>query len=153
LVKWIFLVLGLLFIVGALIHAHFTQTFLRESVTVPGTVVGMKPVHRARRRRITFAPVFRFAVAGGHPVTVVSNISSSPPAFKPDEVVTVHYRKDHPEGAKIDSFEQLWLVDVVLASVGVLFGGIGIAILATTRKRELPAGLAPADGSGIVRRG
>jgi hypothetical protein len=151
LVKWTFLSIGPLFLGGALIDAHFTQKFLRESVTVDGRIVGLKPVPSTRR--VTFAPVFRFPVEGSHPVTVVSNTSSNPPVFKPGEVVKVHYRKDHPENAMIDSFGQLWLGDVVFASVGVLSVGISVLILVAARKRKRPSLAVADDGSGIVRRG
>jgi len=144
--------LGPLILIGALIDAYFTQNFLRESVTVEGRVVGLKPVRGGRRHHITFAPVFRFPVEGSHPVTVVSNTSSNPPVFKPGDAVKVHYRKEHPEGAVIESFEQLWLGDLVFGCVGALFCGISWVLVQAARKRWRPAMAVADDGSGILRR-
>jgi hypothetical protein len=152
LVMWIFIALGALFLAGALIDAHFTQKFLRESVTTDGTVVGLKPTHRVRRRRVTFAPVFRFVTEDGRPVTVVSHTSSNPPAFNLGEAVKVHYKKDHPDDALIDSFGQLWLGDIVFASAGALFTGIGLLILVAAGKENRRDLVVPDDGSGILRR-
>ena len=151
LIMWTFLGMGLLFLAGALISAHFTQQFLRRGVTVQGRVVALKPVRSTRDNSITYAPVFRFDVPGSHFATVVSNTSSCPPAFKAGEVVTVHYQQGHPEKAVIDSFEQLWLGDWVFGSVGALSTGIGLLILISTRKRGR-RDLIPSDaGSGITR--
>jgi Protein of unknown function (DUF3592) len=151
-VIWIFIALGALFLGGALVDAYFTQKFLRESVTTDGTVVGLKATHRARRRRVTYAPVFRFVTEDGRPVTVVSHTSSNPPSFEPGEAVKVHYKKNHPDDAKIDSFGQLWLGDIVFGSVGAIFTAIGVLILLTTRKRNRPDLAVSDDGSGILRR-
>ena len=151
LIMWTFLGMGLLFLAGALISAHFTRQFLRRSVTVQGRVVALRPVHNTQHNSITYAPVFRFDVPGSHLATVVSNTSSSPPAFKVGEVVTVHYQQGHPEKAVIDSFGQLWLGDVVFGSFGTLSTGIGLLILMSTRKRNR-RDLIPSDaGSGITR--
>jgi Protein of unknown function (DUF3592) len=150
-VIWIFIALGALFLGGALIDAYFTQKFVRESVTTDGAVVGLNPTHRARKRRVTYAPVFRFVTEDGRPVTVVSHTSSNPPAFNLGEAVKVHYKKDHPENAKIDSFGQLWLGDIVFGSVGAIFTGIGVLILLATAKRNRRDLAMPDDGSGIMR--
>ena len=109
--------MGPLFLGGALISAHYTQKFLRESVTTQGRIVALKPVRSSRDNSISFAPVFRFDVPGWHFTTVVSHTSANPPAFKPGEMVTVHYKQGHPDDAVIDSFEQLWLGDWVFGSV------------------------------------
>jgi len=151
LIKWTFLVVGPLFLAGALISAHNTQQFLRRSVTVQGRIVVLKPVHNTRRHSVTYAPVFRFNVVGWHLVTVVSNTSSNPPAFKPGQVITVHYEKGNPEHAVIDSFEQLWFGDWVFGSVGALFTWIGLLILVYGRRGKRRDLAVSKDGSGITR--
>jgi hypothetical protein len=151
LVKLGFLGMGLLFLAGALISAYFTRQFLRTSVTAQGRVVALKPVHGGGHNSLTYAPVFRFDVPGTHFATVVSNTSSSPPAFKPGEAVTVRYQQGHPEKAVIDSFEQLWLGDLVFGVVGAMSTGVGVLILVATRKRRRPDVAAANGGSGITR--
>ena len=151
LIKWTFLLMGPLFLGGALISAHHTQKFLRDSITVQGRVVALKPVHNTRGNSITYAPVFRFDVVGWHFATVVSNTSSNPPVFKVGQVVQVHYQKGHPEDAVIDSFGQLWLGDLVFGSVGALFTGISLLILVYGRKGRRRDLVLSNDGSGITR--
>jgi hypothetical protein len=151
LIKWTFLLMGPLFLGGALISAHNTQQFLRRSVTVQGRVVFLKPVRSPSDNKVTFAPVFRFDVPGTHFTTVVSHTSSSPPVFKVGEMVTVHYEQGHPEGAVIDSFGQLWLGDWVFGGVGALFTCISLLILVYGRKGKRRNLGMPGDGSGITR--
>ena len=151
LIKWTFLVAGPLFLAGALISAHRTQQFLRQSIAVQGKVVALKPVHDSRDNSISYAPAFRFDVAGSHFATVVSNTSSKPPAFKVGEAVQVHYQQGHPENAVIDSFEQLWLGDWVFGSVGALFTAISLLILVYGHKSRRRNQAMPNDGSGITR--
>ncbi len=151
LIKGTFLLMGPLFLGGALISAHRTQQFLRESVTVQGRIVALKQVRSTRDNSLTYAPVFRFDVPGWHFTTVISHTSSNPPAFKPGEAVTVHYRQGHPEDAVIDSFGQLWLGDVVFGSVGAFFTAISLLVLVYGRLGK-PRNLAASDdGSGITR--
>lgn len=151
LIKWTFLVMGPLFLGGSLISAHRTQQFLRDSIAVQGRVVALKPVHSTRDNSITYAPVFRFGVVGSHLATVVSNTSSNPPAFKPGQVVQVHYQQGHPEHAVIDSFEQLWLGDWVFGSVGAFFTAISLLIIVYGHKRKRSDPPRSNDGSGITR--
>ncbi|MGA2539279.1 MAG: DUF3592 domain-containing protein [Terracidiphilus sp.] len=148
---WSLFLIGPCFLVGALISAYSTQQFLRHSVTTQGSIVALKATHRARRRRITYAPVFRFQVPGSHFYTVVSNVSSSPPAFHPGESVTIHYDKDNPEHAVIDSFMQLWLGQLVFGCVGAVFTGISLMILVKSRKAKLASAMQSDAGSGITR--
>ncbi|HUD15383.1 MAG TPA: DUF3592 domain-containing protein [Terracidiphilus sp.] len=143
--------MGTLFLGGALISAHFTQKFLRTSVTAQGRVVALRPVRGGQHNSLTYAPVFRFDVPGTHFSTVVSNTSSSPPAFKVGEVVTVHYQPGHPEKAVIDSFGQLWLGDLVFGISGAMAIGIGLLILVVTRKVKKQVQAVSDSGSGITR--
>jgi protein-S-isoprenylcysteine O-methyltransferase Ste14 len=101
-----------------------------------------------------YAPVFRFEVPGTHFATVVSHTSSSSPAFKVGEWVTVHYPAGHPEKAVIDSFGQLWLMDWAVGSFGALFFGVGVLTLVSgwRRNRRDLASPSPDSEVGIMRR-
>jgi hypothetical protein len=151
----IFLVVGSVSLVGALVSAHRTQLFLNTCVTTQGRVVGLKPVHSAQNGSTTYAPVFRFNVPGTHFATIASSSSSSPPAFKVGEWVTVRYPAGHPEAAVIDSFEQLWLMDWTLGGFGALFCGVVLLppIFGRFRNRRDLASPSPDAAVGIVRRG
>ena len=151
LIMWATLVTGILSLGGALISAHFTQQFLRTSITAQGRIVALKPVRVGPHNSLSYAPVFRFDVPGTHFSTVVSNTSSSPPAFKVGETVTVHYQQGHPEKAVIDSFGQLWLGDLAFGIAGAISIGIGLLILVASRNLNRKSMALPDSGSGITR--
>jgi hypothetical protein len=152
--KCIFLVVGLVFLFGSLISAFRTQLFLSKCVTVQGRIAGFKAVSTSRHNSLSYAPIFGFGVEDGHFVTVVSHTSSSPPAFKVGELVTVRYPAGHPEAAVIDTFGQLWLMDLAVGSFGAVFFAVGLLTLVSgwrRGRRNLAFANADAD-VGIVRR-
>lgn len=151
LIIWATLVTGILSLVGALISAHSTQQFLRTSLTAQAKIVALKPVRVGRRNSIAYAPVFRFDVPGTHFATVVSNTSSNPPSFKVGEVVTVLYQQGHPEKAVIDSFGQLWAVDLAFGVFGAISIGMGLLIFVGRRMSQRQNFAQPDSGSGIRR--
>jgi hypothetical protein len=151
--KIVFIVVGLALLMGALISAYRTRTFLRTCMTVQGRIAGFMPVHRVRHGT-TYAPVFRFNLPGTRYATVVSHVSSSSPAFNVGEWVTVRYPAGHPEQAVIDSFGQLWLMDWASGGFGALFFGTGLLTLLSGWKRNRRDLASPNPDSevGIVRR-
>jgi hypothetical protein len=152
--SWIFLIVGLGFIVAAIAFAYRTQVFLSTCTTAQGRIVALKSVRSTRRHTITYAPVFRFNVPGTHFATVVSRTSSNPPSFNVGEWVTVRYPADHPEQAVIDSFGQLWLWDWGFGGFGALFCAVSLLPLILGRLRRPPDLESPSSdaGVGIARR-
>ncbi len=115
-----FFVLGPCSLVWALVSAWRTHAFLARSVAAPGVVVQLK-VTRGLHSDIGFAPVFTFTDVDGRSYTVISEFATAPPAFKIGEHVVVHYAKGHPEKARLESFTQLWLFDIIGGALGTLF--------------------------------
>lgn len=76
----------------------------------------------------SMSPCFTFTLESGKPFTVASRVGSNPPEFKPGESVRVYYRRDHPEWAVINSLGQLWMDDVALAFVGLIFIAFGTVL-------------------------
>jgi hypothetical protein len=127
-IRLTFVFAGLLFLGRALIDALSTESLLRESIAVDGRVVALEQVHRVQRSGFKYVPVFRFSLENGQPFTVASRVASNPPEFKLGEAVKVYYKRDHPEWAVINSLGQLWMGDVALAFVGVIFVGFGTVL-------------------------
>jgi Protein of unknown function (DUF3592) len=114
-----FFVLGPCSLVWTLVSAWRTHSFLERSVAAQGTVVQFKVI-RGLHSNTGFAPIFTFT-ADGRNYTITSNYATSPPAFKIGEHVVVHYAKGHPEEARLESFTQLWLFDIIGGALGALF--------------------------------
>jgi hypothetical protein len=114
-----FFVLGPCSLVWSLVSAYRTHAFLARSVAAQGVVVQLKEI-RGLHADTGLAPVFTFT-ADGRNYTIASNYATSPPAFKIGEHVIVHYEKGHPEEARLESFTQLWLFDIIGGALGALF--------------------------------
>jgi hypothetical protein len=73
-------------------------------------------------------PVVRFQ-ADGRTVEFQSRSGSSPPAHAVGDRVRVVYPPGRPDHAKIESFFDLYLPPLAFLGFGLLFGGIGLAVL------------------------
>jgi hypothetical protein len=127
--KLTFLALGPCLLAFSLVSAYQTKRFLRQSITSQAIIVQLKQVHSGRHAKTSYAPVFTFPAENGRAYTVTSRMSSNPPAFKVGQVATVHYAKDHPEQARLDSFLELWLFDIIGGVIGVIFSLLMIAVI------------------------
>jgi Protein of unknown function (DUF3592) len=114
-----FFVLGPCSLIWALASAWRTHAFLERSVAAQGTVVQLKVI-RGLHADVGLAPVFTFT-ADGRSYTITSDYATNPPAFKIGERVVVHYEKGHPQEARLESFTQLWLFDIIGGGLGVVF--------------------------------
>ena len=82
-------------------------------------IVSMLQTQSQEDGSVAYAPIFKFTAGDGRSYTVSSGVSSNPPAFYQGQRVQVRYEKDHPDGARIASFWQLWLFPVVFGILSV----------------------------------
>jgi hypothetical protein len=130
-----FFVFGPCLLIAALISAHRTQVFLRSSESAPATVIQMHEFHNMNKTSWSYAPVFTFATDDGRTYTVASSLATYPPAFKVGQHATAHYQKGHPEQAKLESFTQLWLMDLINGIIGSI-SSLLLLFLLFARKGE-----------------
>lgn len=109
--------------------------FIYSAARTQGTIVALKQFRARSSRKQSFAPVFRFTADDGQAYIVASNMFNKTPGFAVGEQVTVLYEKGHPEHAKVDSFYQLWIPEIVLSVVG---GGFSVipAVIIVRRRRQ-----------------
>ncbi len=77
-----------------------------------------------------YAPVVRFRLPSGE-VQEVKDLGSGAPDFSAGDVVTVLYLPENPEDFRLDTFERLWLVPIILVVLGgfwLMFGAIAWAL-------------------------
>ena len=130
---WIFISLGCVALVAALVAAHHTWQFTRVALRTNGTITEMRVqkgtvrVQRDSEDVVTYHPTFRFEDASGSQHVVSSSFGSSPPAFQVGQAVGVLYRGDDPQSARIDTFWQVWgwagffgIMGAVQLTVGLL---------------------------------
>jgi hypothetical protein len=144
---WTFLV-GFVLLGLAAFFTWRTSAFIQRSQTATGIVTALVPVTSRdsdSKQTTDYAPVFSFRTENGQTYTVTSSTSSNPPSFAVNEDVTVLYDPADPQQARIDSFVQLWLVPVILGSIGIIsfIVGFGFVFLLRSLARRGEFALSP----------
>lgn len=77
-----------------------------------------------------YSPVVRFRLPNGE-LQEVKDLGSGAPDFSAGDLVTVLYMPENPEDFRLDTFERLWLVPIILMVFGgfwLMFGAIAWAL-------------------------
>ena len=125
----IFIGLGCAALVGALATTVHTWNFTRIAQRTTGTVIEMRQQTDKDSGSVSYAPTFRFQDATGMQRTVSSSLYSSPPEFHVGDSVTVLYRGDDPQTARIDSYWQVWGLPSLLGIIGSIELPVGLVVL------------------------
>jgi hypothetical protein len=120
---------GCAVLVVALVTALHTWHFTRVAQRTSGTVTEMRQQTDKDSGSISYSPTFRFQDAAGVQHTVSSSFYSSPPEFHVGDSVTVLYRSDDPQTARIDSYWQVWGLPSLLGIIGSGELPIGLVVL------------------------
>jgi hypothetical protein len=121
------LVGGLLAAIGLFIFIH-TRLFIGRAQEVKGTVVRMVYRHSSEGGG-GYSPVYQFRTITGQTVEVQDGLSSNPPMFREGQIIDVLYDPANPQKARIKRWMSLYFLPVFLGGMGLLFGGIGVAVL------------------------
>jgi hypothetical protein len=106
-----------------------TQRFQAAALRAEGEVV------RLTRSGDGAAPVFRFSDAAGASHEVVSNVYTTPPAWRIGERAVLLYDPAAPGDARPDSFAGTWLLPVALLGLA-LFEWLAAAVLFGIARRQ-----------------
>ncbi|HSK65561.1 MAG TPA: DUF3592 domain-containing protein [Anaerolineales bacterium] len=75
------------------------------------------------------APVFKFTASNGDVIEKHDGMYSNPPAYDVGHVVDILYDPSHPQSARIARTTSLYFAPILLAVLGVIFGGTGLVWL------------------------
>lgn len=134
-VSWLLIVIGIVFIFIAGYRYISTEQFLANGVWTKGTISGNNFQNDPDGYFYSPIVVYRDRQGGAH--QWISDIASNPPRYDIGQVVDVVYRITNPNDALIIDFWELYLIDLVLGGVGILFLVIGPVITVNKKKNEL----------------
>ncbi len=143
-VKYIFTAVGLTLLGLSMWKYSATKTFIESAVTTDGEVVDF-----TRGSGTNYKPVVRFKTKDGEEIEYVSSLSTNPPLFDRGEVVTIFYKPDDPQNAKIDEFWSLWFFSVLTGGMGTIFFAIGGGMVLFVNLREKRAEKLRREGTRI----
>ncbi len=93
-------------------HAYSSWQLVNEGESTTGTVVQMEE-SRSDEGGTVYSPVIEF-MAHGQTYSFESGNASDPPEYEVGDEVRVLYDPETPEGARIESFAELWLMPIIL---------------------------------------
>ena len=131
----IFYAVGPLLLLIAIVSSIPRAEFVRNSLVADGKVINLRRVYSKQFSKEVYKPVVRFTANDGQIHLLVADSRAGLVPLKPGDEVSVIYLKDQPETARIDSIAQLWMPQLILGSIGVVFTAVVVRI--QMRKRAL----------------
>ncbi len=134
--KYVFSLLGIGMLVGALFLYQGTRSFLAEAARTEGTVVNFLQTYSDHG--VTYAPVVHFVNRNSETIVFVSSTATNPPAYAKGEKVEVLYFPAKAQEARINSFFSLWGGPVILGAMGAIFFliGAGVTLVPMLKKQQ-----------------
>jgi hypothetical protein len=146
--KWVFSVMGALFLVMAVVSYSTTSSFLSDAARANGTVVGFEE-SRGDTGTI-YKPVVVFFTEANEPVKFVSRSGRGKPSVLKGDTVEVLYSPSEPNGARLDGFFELWGGTVIFASFGTPFFIIGAGLYLAGRSKRRKRAYLEKNGRSVV---
>ncbi len=136
----IFLVIGVVMLVGAILFWNGTRNFVARAQTTQGEVVELIEVRDKDGGSSTWKPRVVFQTPAGRKITFDASFSSNPAPYSVGQTVDVLYLPTDPSKAKIRGFQSLWLGPIIVGGLGLVFTAIGGGMLlarnAANKKRD-----------------
>jgi len=124
------LVGGSLALIGVFLFIR-TRIFIGKAQEAKGTVIQMvySRTSSSSGSGGGYAPVYQFRTLDGQTIVKQDSLSSNPPRFQVGQEIDVLYESGNPQKARINKWMNLYFVPVLLGGMGLIFGGVGIAIV------------------------
>ena len=121
---------GLLALIGVFLFIR-TRIFIGKAQEVKGTLMQMVYSRSSSSSGSGggYAPVYQFKTLDGQSIVIQDSLSSNPPRFQVGQEIDVLYEPGNPQKARINKWMNLYFVPVLLGGMGLIFGGVGIAIV------------------------
>jgi hypothetical protein len=124
------LVGGLLVVVGLFFFLR-TRNFLAKAQEAKGTVIEM--VYRRTSSADSssgggYAPVYQFETADKRRIIKQDGLATNPPGYQVGQTIDILYDPENPEKASVNRWMNLYFVPALLGGLGLLFGGVAVAI-------------------------
>lgn len=133
----LFLVIGLLLSLGAGYSVYDVKQFKKSAILTQGTVIQLIENIDNKNNSKTFTPVIHYKTVKGDEFTMTSSVSSNPPAYSIGETVSIFYKGNNPQEARIDGFLSNWLLTLILGTIGLVFFLIGsIPLILSSRAKS-----------------
>jgi hypothetical protein len=122
----LFALIGTGLLIGAYYSWQYTQRIRETGVETTGVVIDTRYSRDKHGRTTTAqAPIIRFNIADGTPVTYYSQTYTTPASFDVGETVKLWYMPEKPQEDVILEGMTNWILPLVLGGMGIIFSLIG----------------------------
>ncbi len=122
LVGKIFLGIGIILLVPAIIVFANNQKLVDSAVLITGTVISNPS-----------QPEIEYNY-NGETLVYYSSVTSTPPSYELGEKVEIYVDPEDPSNVLINTFSDRWLLITILGVMGLVFGGIGFLVYKLLRQ-------------------
>lgn len=126
-ISYIFALVGIGMLAGAIYLFTNTQAFLDKAAVSEGVVIDLALSRSSDST--TYQPIVEFTTDTGIVTEFVSSSGSNPPSYHRGETVEVLYDRADPYNARINGFFSLWGGATIVGGIGAVFFLIGFGIL------------------------
>ena len=124
------LVGGLLALIGVFLFIR-ARIFIGKAQEAKGMVIQMvySRTSSSSGSGGGYAPVYQFRTLDGQTIVIQDSLSSNPPRFQVGQEINILYESGNPQKARINKWMNLYFAPVLLGGMGLIFGGVGVAIV------------------------
>ena len=133
-IKYLFSVVGIALLVGAIFVYKNTTEFMLSAVSTQGTIIGL--VQSKNSDTVSYHPVVKFKAEDGQLVEFVSSAGGNASSYPVGKAVEVLYQPHDVNEARIKSFFALWGAALLIAVLGAVFFSIGAIIFILGKLRD-----------------
>ena len=124
----VFLIVGIVLLAGGFIAYRHVNGFVQTAAVANGVVTAN--VRALRIHGDMFYPRIRFRTADGQDISFISNLGTRPPTYNIGDSVTVLYDVSDPHRASVRSLLGIWVLPMILGTLGFVFSSVGGILLA-----------------------
>lgn len=136
---FIFLIVGVVFLIIGLKMYSRQQNFAKTGVAVSATVVNI--VSQKSSDSVTYKPEVEFQTKSGETIQVVHSMGSNPSRYKKGDVVDIIYSPDNPYEIMMDSAFEKVVFPFIFIGLGGLCCLISLGSVVGVVKRLLFRGI------------
>jgi Protein of unknown function (DUF3592) len=163
-VALILLGIGGLSLIAGILLIMSRRRFLRDAVSVQGTVAGHAERSGSEGGTV-YSPVVQFTTMEGQALTFTESVASNPPRHQAGASVKVLYPPGNPQAARVAGWFGLWFLPTFALLFGLIFLAVGVPLylfvddpleaagvsIPDLQESLLPSGLIPGGepGAGV----
>lgn len=130
-----FIVIGIGLLIGAAVSFQKTHTLIQQGITTEGTVLKLNREIDSEGD-VFYYPLISFVTEAGQEIRFESKLGSGSPDYTEGQTVAILYTPEKPTDARINDFQNLYFLPLVLGGLGLFDLIITMIVLFSFRTKK-----------------